>query len=382
MRYCLMLGLRPNHVFFFNCKGCGEEAYQKYIEQTFTELQALHCYPAENILPLLGFSFDEELKTDPCLIYLHMVNGSVLDRLVQKNGTPPLSWDVRSNIALGTARGLSHLHANDIKHGDIKSGNILLDKHFEPKIGDFGLARGGSDTEAKTHITVSMVVGTKHYLPEDFMRHGKLTPEVDTFSFGIFLFELVSGKGPSVKVGKSTVREIMLDPDHLDPSEMVDRNYGASAMLPDPMQSKWPVCLYRLGKDCTKSHRRDRPQMIKVFSALDFLYKHPSLQEKAYEQRRDSCFQVQFPGPIPTILEDEASSEAIVFNPSNNMTDTDSRISNNVEMSDTLSTSQLPGNSSQRNPLNGNPVLHRNLYLYDEGLGNLSGHIRNIYSLK
>ena len=122
--------------------------------------------------------------------------------------------------------------------------------------------------------------------------------------------------------------------------------------------------------------------MIKVFSALDFLYKHPSLQEKAYEQRRDSCFQVQFPGPIPTILEDEASSEAIVFSPSNNMTDTDSKISNNVEMSDTLSTSQLPGNSSQRNPLNGNPVLHRNLYLYDEGLGNLSGHIRNIYSLK
>ena len=199
-----------------------------------------------------------------------MANGSVLDRLRQKNGTPPLSWNTRANIALGTARGLTHLHAHGIKHGDIKSGNVLLDKHFEPKIGDFGLARGGPD------ITVSMVVGTKHYLPEDFMRNGHLGPEVDTFSYGIFMFELVSGKGPSVKVGNSTVREIMLDPNYNDPTEMVDRNYGEMAILEDPMQSKWPICLYRLGKDCTKSRRKDRPPMSKVFSALDFLHKHPS----------------------------------------------------------------------------------------------------------
>jgi len=50
----------------------------------------------------------------------------------------------RYQISKGVACGLHYLHAVGEKpliHGDIKSGNILLDKHLEPKIGDFVLAR-------------------------------------------------------------------------------------------------------------------------------------------------------------------------------------------------------------------------------------------------
>lgn len=62
----------------------------------------------------------------------------------------------RANIATGTAKGLCHLHANKIIHGDIKSGNVLLDRHFEPKIGDFGLARGGPNSPDYSHNTVTV----------------------------------------------------------------------------------------------------------------------------------------------------------------------------------------------------------------------------------
>jgi len=314
-----------------------------------------------------------------------MVNGSVMDRLYQKNGTPPLSWDIRANIALGTSRGLCHLHANNITHGDIKSGNILLDKHFEPKIGDFGLARGGGVDEVNTHITVSMVVGTRHYLPDDFMRNGKLTPEVDTFSFGIFLFELVTGKGPSVKVGKSTVREIMLETDKIDQPEMVDQNYGENAIILDPMKSKWPLCLFRLGKDCTNSRRKSRPAISKVFSALDFLHQHTSMQEKEKEERRESLFQVHFPAPIPTVLDSELSN-GIMFNAPNNITGTDSISLDTFEMADGCSRSSLHGPPTNAFAFGRNPTMKRNptmwnnnSFLNDQALSNISEHIHDIY---
>lgn len=62
------------------------------ISTIFTELKVAHQFPAENILPLMGISFSSDLTTEPCLVYQFMINGSVSDRLRQKNGTSPLSW--------------------------------------------------------------------------------------------------------------------------------------------------------------------------------------------------------------------------------------------------------------------------------------------------
>lgn len=84
-----------------------------------------------------------------------------------------------------------------LKTGDIKSGNILLDKHMEPKIGDFGLARKGPCLNDKTHITLTRISGTPSYLPDDYLRTRNLTYAVDTYSFGMVLFELVTCKLPS-----------------------------------------------------------------------------------------------------------------------------------------------------------------------------------------
>jgi len=112
--------------------------YDTYIKQVFQELLPLLCYPAENVIQLLAYSFDETHQNKPCLILSYMENGSLYDRLCMVKDTPPLTWEQRANIALGIARGLTHLHSIPILHGDIKSSNILLDKHFEAKIGDFG----------------------------------------------------------------------------------------------------------------------------------------------------------------------------------------------------------------------------------------------------
>ena len=52
------------------------------------------------------------------------------------------------------------------------------------KIGDFGLTREGPGS-GHTHVTVTSVNGTKWYLPEEYLRGKKLSPEVDIYSYGI-----------------------------------------------------------------------------------------------------------------------------------------------------------------------------------------------------
>lgn len=75
-----------------------------------------------------------------------------------------LEWDTRAAICLGTARGLAYLHEElvpHIVHRDIKASNILLDKDYKPKIGDFGLAKLFPDNI--THIT-TQIKGTTYVL--------------------------------------------------------------------------------------------------------------------------------------------------------------------------------------------------------------------------
>lgn len=66
--------------------------YTRVVNQFITELRAMHTFPGEHILPLLYYSFSDDLSTEPCLVYQLMANGSVADRLKCKNDTQPLTW--------------------------------------------------------------------------------------------------------------------------------------------------------------------------------------------------------------------------------------------------------------------------------------------------
>ncbi|NWU85690.1 IRAK2 protein, partial [Onychorhynchus coronatus] len=156
-----------------------------------TEVQICFRCCHINILQLLGFSVETGLH---CLIYPYLSNGSLQNRLQCHDDYAPLTWEMRISISVGVIRAVEYLHNFGILHGNIKSSNVLLDENFTPKLGHSGLRLHSADKKSEYAVMKTKVLqASLTYLPEDFIRHGKLTEKVDIFSCGVVLAEVLSG---------------------------------------------------------------------------------------------------------------------------------------------------------------------------------------------
>ncbi|KAK2577976.1 hypothetical protein KPH14_008411 [Odynerus spinipes] len=239
-----------------------DESYVIQLQQSLKEIEILNSCPHENILPLYAYSLGGQA---PCLVYQLMKNGSLEDNLLLKHRSRPLSWLQRHEIAKGTARGLQYLHTIGKKpliHGDIKSANILLDKNYEPKIGDFGLAREGE----KDFMKVSKIHGTRPYLPDDFLYGRQLSTKVDTYSYGIVLFELATGfpAYDDTRPQKKFLKEFIDSFEDQYLPLLIDKKAGEE-------DKQVYSNLIVLGKWCTNRMAQNRPEMELVFRKLDDL---------------------------------------------------------------------------------------------------------------
>ncbi|OMO85084.1 hypothetical protein CCACVL1_10429 [Corchorus capsularis] len=123
-----------------------------------TEINMISNIRHPNLVELIGCCAEDNHRI---LVYEYMENNSLASVLLgSKSKYIALDWPRRVAICLGAASGLAFLHYEaepHIVHRDIKASNILLDKDFHPKIGDFGLAKLFPDNV--THIS-TRVAGT------------------------------------------------------------------------------------------------------------------------------------------------------------------------------------------------------------------------------
>lgn len=148
-----------------------------------------------NIVQLIGFCFQGSKRA---LIYDFMPNGSLEKYIFPENENEhlvSLSCEKLYEISKKVARGIDYLHRGcdmQILHFDIKPHNILLDKNFNPKISDFGLAKLYANGDSIATLTAAR--GTMGYMaPELFYKNiGGVSLKADVYSYGMLLMEMAS----------------------------------------------------------------------------------------------------------------------------------------------------------------------------------------------
>ncbi|KAF4365600.1 serine/threonine-protein kinase STY13 [Cannabis sativa] len=125
-----------------------------------------------------------------CIVTEYAKGGSVRQFLMKRQSrSVPLKLAVKQ--ALDVARGMAYVHELGLIHRDLKSDNLLIFSDKSIKIADFGVARIEVQTEGMTPET-----GTYRWMAPEMIQHRPYTQKVDVYSFGIVLWELITGMLP------------------------------------------------------------------------------------------------------------------------------------------------------------------------------------------
>jgi serine/threonine-protein kinase len=142
-----------------------------------------------NIVPVYDFSGENSI---PYIVMRYMPGGTLEDRIARK--PMPLAQIVP--IVQAIAAALDHAHSRGIIHRDLKPSNILFDARGYASLSDFGLAK--LTERVVTRITFSgAMLGTVDYMsPEQALGDREIDARSDGYSFGIILYEMLTGQVP------------------------------------------------------------------------------------------------------------------------------------------------------------------------------------------
>ncbi|XP_056895801.1 raf-1 proto-oncogene, serine/threonine kinase a isoform X3 [Takifugu flavidus] len=180
------------------------------------------------------------------------------------------------DIARQTAQGMDYLHAKNIIHRDMKSNNIFLHEGLTVKIGDFGLATVKSRWSGSNQSPE--VIRMQDNNPYSF--------QSDVYSYGIVLFELMTGELPYSQTGN---RDQII--------YMVGRGY----LSPDlsKLYKNCPKAMKRLVADCIKKSKDERPLFPQILSSIELLQhalpkinrsaSEPSLHRASHTEDINAC---------------------------------------------------------------------------------------------
>jgi serine/threonine protein kinase/formylglycine-generating enzyme required for sulfatase activity/dienelactone hydrolase len=140
--------------------------------------------------PNIATIYAIEEYDDELFIVMEYIDGQELREIIQSEICGPKS---AIDIATQIAEGLQAAHAKGIVHRDIKAGNIMITEDGKVKIMDFGLAKIGAGSEV---TQVGSTLGTVAYMSPEQARGEPVDQRSDIWSFGVVLYEMLTGEQP------------------------------------------------------------------------------------------------------------------------------------------------------------------------------------------
>ncbi|KAK4843032.1 hypothetical protein QYF36_003044 [Acer negundo] len=237
----------------------GNEYSEGTIENYQKEVDIMKKLRHPNVLLFMGAVYSQERLA---IVTEFLPRGSLFKTLHKNNQA--LDIRRRLRMALDVARGMNYLHRRNppIVHRDLKSSNLLVDRNWTVKVGDFGL----SMCKNATYLTAKSERGTPQWMAPEVLRNEPSNEKSDVFSFGVILWELMTVSIPWNHLNSLQVVGVV---------GFMDRRLD----LPEGLDPQVASVI----RDCWRSDPDKRPSFEDIIQRMSSLLLHRALARKSSE---------------------------------------------------------------------------------------------------
>lgn len=187
-----------------------------FVNKFRMEAQAAAGLSHPNIVNVYDVVHEVIDELDIHYIIMELIEGITLKSYIAKKGRLGIKETI--GISIQVAQGMAAAHEQKIIHRDIKPQNMIISRDGKVKVADFGIARAVS-----AQTSSSTAIGSVHYISPEQAKGKYSDARSDIYSFGITMYEMVTGKVPfegdnTVAIAMAHLEMPVTPPSQLNPN--------------------------------------------------------------------------------------------------------------------------------------------------------------------